>query len=99
MTYKLTRSGVILNDIILIPADPDNRDWQEYQEWLTAGNTPLPADPEPDPAVEAAKAKLQEIDRKSIRDIREWIAKQADAPSMLKALEAQAIAERAKVKT
>lgn len=94
--YKLLKSGIRLGDL-MIPADPDNRDWQEYQEWLAEGNTPLPADPEPDPAIETAKAKLSDIDRKSIRAIREWVAKQADAPSMLKALEAQAIAERAKI--
>jgi hypothetical protein len=25
-----------------IPNDPDNTDWQAYQEWLAAGNVPLP---------------------------------------------------------
>ena len=27
-----------------IPNDPLNRDWREYQGWLTAGNTPQPAE-------------------------------------------------------
>lgn len=27
-----------------IPPDPDNRDWQEYQVWLTQGNGPLEPD-------------------------------------------------------
>ena len=32
-----------LPDNAFIPNDPSNTDWQAYQEWLAAGNTPLPA--------------------------------------------------------
>ena len=31
-----------LPDMAWIPNDPENTDWQAYQEWLAAGNTPLP---------------------------------------------------------
>ena len=31
-----------LPDNLYIPNDPQNIDWQAYQEWLAAGNTPLP---------------------------------------------------------
>lgn len=34
-----------------IPNDPGNTDWQEFQKWLAAGNTPQPADPPPPPPV------------------------------------------------
>ena len=41
--------GQINPDIILrlpdeayIPNDPENSDWQQYQVWLSEGNTPLP---------------------------------------------------------
>jgi hypothetical protein len=41
--------NVITNDCIkrlpdnaIIPNDPENTDWQAYQAWLAAGNTPLP---------------------------------------------------------
>ena len=40
--------GVIhLSDFIddrhyYIPNDPDNKDWQAYQVWLSEGNQPLP---------------------------------------------------------
>lgn len=41
--YKLAQNGVIrLTDNAFIPADENNRDWQEYQEWLAEGNTPEP---------------------------------------------------------
>jgi len=45
-----------------IPADPANRDWVEYQNWLALGNTPdlyVPPDPVPvPPAPEVADAVL-----------------------------------------
>ena len=42
--YKLANNGVIrLLDSAFVPADPANRDWQEYQNWIAAGNAPAPA--------------------------------------------------------
>jgi len=43
------------------------------------------------------KIKLSEIDLKSIRSIREWLLKQADAPKILIEHEVAAIAEREKL--
>ena len=46
--YQLTESGVIrLSDQAFIPDCNDNRDWQEYQQWLSEGNEPEPMDPPP----------------------------------------------------
>ena len=49
--YQLTPTTTILRlaDGAHIPADPANTDWQAYQRWLAAGNTPQPADPPPAP--------------------------------------------------
>lgn len=42
--YKLAANGVTRDDGANIPDAGGNRDWQEYQEWLAAGNTPDPSD-------------------------------------------------------
>lgn len=43
--YQLASAGAVirLSDGAFIPADPLNRDWAAYQDWLAAGNAPQPA--------------------------------------------------------
>lgn len=42
-TGEVATNGIIrLPDNAWIPNDPDNVDWQQYQVWLSEGNTPLP---------------------------------------------------------
>jgi hypothetical protein len=49
MAYQLTSVNAILRlaDGAFIPMVEANRDYQEYLEWLAAGNTPLPAETPP----------------------------------------------------
>jgi hypothetical protein len=51
MYQYLTMLGQVRTDAIrrvsdgaTIPNDPKNVDWQAYQTWLAAGNTPLAAE-------------------------------------------------------
>jgi hypothetical protein len=51
--YKLIKdektgeiSGVLKDDVIGIPFDPANTDYQAYLKWLEEGNTPIPAENE-----------------------------------------------------
>ena len=58
MTYTLMTSTAVRRDSdgAFIPADPVNTDWQAYQAWLAAGNTPNPV---PAPTAEQQWAEYQ----------------------------------------
>ena len=59
--YKLTLTGesvIRLSDSAFIPFADGNRDYEEYKEWLSAGNTPEPAQ---NAAEKLAALKLQKL--------------------------------------
>jgi hypothetical protein len=70
--YKLTQHNSIqrLADNAIIPADAGNRDYQEYLEWVDAGNTPEPAEPLPNPRIAEIQLRLLKIDQESVRALR-----------------------------
>jgi hypothetical protein len=71
--YKLIANSTSITrlaDTASIPADPANRDYADYLEWLAAGNTPAPADPVYNPRIAEIKARLAQIDIESIRALR-----------------------------
>jgi hypothetical protein len=63
MTFQLTASECILRttDNAFIPPDPENLDYQEYQAWVAAGNTPLPYVPPEKPPELSLKDKLDTL--------------------------------------
>lgn len=79
---------------------------QEFLNFISAGNTPLPADPTPNPAIAKIDAQLAEIDNLSQRPARDCALGSGSIPDAtgttplqrLQALEAEAVALRAKRK-
>ena len=56
--YRLTHTALIVvrtADEANVPNDPDNRDCQDYQQWLADGGVPDPY--VPPPATKPARAK------------------------------------------
>lgn len=69
-----------------IPADPDNRDWQAYQDWLVAGNAPTPCHlPSTDWAGEA-RSLLQASDVTVLRCVEAGVAVPAELTAYRRAL-------------
>lgn len=72
MQYQLADVGVLrLDDNAWIPSDINNRDWQDYQLWLTVkGNVPLvavpPVAPAPPQSLLDQVNAMSQVDRKSL---------------------------------
>jgi hypothetical protein len=57
--YQLTATDSVIRteDGACIPADPANRDWVEYQQWLADGGVPDPVKPPINPELDYKPAK------------------------------------------
>jgi hypothetical protein len=57
--YQLAANGeavIRLEDGAHIPFAEGNRDYAQYQEWVAAGNSPLPAEQKPEPTYAELRA-------------------------------------------
>jgi hypothetical protein len=85
MTYTLIEnSAYILRDFdgAHIPPDPNNRDWQDYQSWLAAGNVPAP----PLIIVETLVQRASDIASIATWKIKVMLSEQASAVNVGKTL-------------
>lgn len=88
--YAVPQPEKVLHLLPIAPDDMSMRDGVPGENWIPdqdAINLTIK---------EEALAKLQEIDLKSIRSLREYVSNKTDAPQYLKDYESQAIAEREK---
>jgi len=73
MTYQLTQYETIkrLSDNAFIPPDPANTDYQQYLEWVSQGNTPLPPDaiPEPEPLTPQQKLEASGLTVEELKEL------------------------------
>lgn len=98
--YRLLDYGVFDTDTNKsIPEDTNNVDWQEYQQWITDGNTP---DPIATPIPPTPAESLTQTDVQMIRAI-DWMLEYlvgngtillADVPTPLKNLYLERKAQR-----
>ena len=60
--YKIINDQLIyyIEENLYIPNDLGNIDYQEYLNWVSQGNEPLPPDPLPEPTPLTAQEKLQQ---------------------------------------
>ena len=72
LTYSLSPYPEMIrrSDGTWIPADPANTDYAAYKQWLSEGNTPLPA-PEPEPAPVLTTEQKLEAAGLTVAELRE----------------------------
>jgi hypothetical protein len=46
-SVKTIEGGYLVNGSLSVPSGADNRHYQAVMDWIAAGNTPEPADPDP----------------------------------------------------
>jgi len=105
--YKLNNNSVTrLADGACIPFANGNRDYEEYKQWLSEGNTPEPEFTQAEldaiakeQAKQEALSKIATLEASQLRSIRELMLDQTNAfaKAKLEDIEAQIQAERLKL--
>jgi len=105
--YKLNQNSVTrLADGACIPSADGNRDYEEYKQWLSEGNTPEPEFTKAEldaiakeQAKQEALTKIATLEASQLRSIRELMLDptNAFAKAKLEDIEAQIQAERLKL--
>ncbi len=105
--YKLNNNSVTrLADGACIPFANGNRDYEEYKQWLSEGNTPEPEFTQAEldaiakeQAKQEALSKIATLEASQLRSIRELMldSSNAVAKAKLEDIEAQIQAERLKL--
>jgi len=70
--YQLTNTNSVIrtSDGATIPNDDANRDWVEYQDWLSGGGVPDPyVEPEPAPAAPTLEQQIMYDHENRLRTI------------------------------
>jgi hypothetical protein len=65
-------SITICGKMVSIPIDQANTDYQQYLEWVSQGNEPLPPDPLPEPEPLTTQQKLEAAGL-SVEDLKELL--------------------------
>lgn len=68
-TVKVFGDGYLVNGVRSVPNDPDNRDYQAVQDWITEGNTPDPEFTTAEELANAKQAKLAELKQEGLSRI------------------------------
>ena len=102
---KYTADGGYLVNGMHVPNAVGNRHYKMVQEWILEGGVVEPFETAAEIVIREDRehnativAELAELDKQSIRDIREWVASQPSAPQGLKDRETAAVLARGKLK-
>ena len=77
MKYKYMENAILrIDDGAVIPINVENKDYEDFLDWVAKGNTPLPKDPPPPPTQD-------ELDAQASRNYAKLAALRAMTPAQV----------------